>query len=320
MDGGKIIALDTPQSPRRPAPRPRLHQGSASSGWRTSRTSSSTSPATSCARRTDRWARGSACGGPLRGQREDVHPQPDGGLLQPLPAADHHADLRRPELRGVDRPRRSAWSTRPSTDASAALIDALRRVRLPRDHHAATREAELAALEDGRSGLRARHPGRLAPTLGGETGLVGYAVTADPAPGAGGARALLQQAVAGALAASGQRAAAGRFTRAGGLRVGRVARPRLHRLPGAGHRRHDVMQLGIFGVAFGFVQLKRTGALRRLFATPTSPSYFLSAQVSSPHGARLRPGRHPHRHRHLVRAADVRLVARPGAHRRAGAR
>ena len=42
-----------------------------------------------------------------------------------------------------------------------------------------------------------------------------------------------------------------------------------------------VMQLGLFGVAFGFVQLKRTGALRRLFATPTSPGYFLSAQVAS---------------------------------------
>ena len=42
-----------------------------------------------------------------------------------------------------------------------------------------------------------------------------------------------------------------------------------------------VMQLGIFSVAFGFVQLKRTGALRRLFATPTSPAYFLGAQVTS---------------------------------------
>jgi len=42
-----------------------------------------------------------------------------------------------------------------------------------------------------------------------------------------------------------------------------------------------VMQLGLFGVAFGFVQLKRTGALRRLFATPTSPAYFLGAQVAS---------------------------------------
>ncbi|MGH2483029.1 MAG: ABC transporter permease [Candidatus Limnocylindria bacterium] len=42
-----------------------------------------------------------------------------------------------------------------------------------------------------------------------------------------------------------------------------------------------VMQLGVFSVAFGFVQLKQTGTLRRLFATPTSPSYFLAAQVSS---------------------------------------
>jgi ABC-2 type transport system permease protein len=42
-----------------------------------------------------------------------------------------------------------------------------------------------------------------------------------------------------------------------------------------------IMQLGLFGVAFGFVQLKRTGALRRLFATPTPPAYFLSAQVLS---------------------------------------
>jgi ABC-2 type transport system permease protein len=42
-----------------------------------------------------------------------------------------------------------------------------------------------------------------------------------------------------------------------------------------------MMNLGLFSVAFGFVQLKRTGALRRLFATPTPPGYFLAAQVSS---------------------------------------
>jgi ABC-2 type transport system permease protein len=42
-----------------------------------------------------------------------------------------------------------------------------------------------------------------------------------------------------------------------------------------------IMQLGLFSVAFGFVQLKTTGTLRRLFATPTSPGYFLGAQVSS---------------------------------------
>ncbi len=42
-----------------------------------------------------------------------------------------------------------------------------------------------------------------------------------------------------------------------------------------------IMNLGLFGVAFGFVQLKRTGTLRRLFATPTPPGYFLGAQVAS---------------------------------------
>ena len=45
------------------------------------------------------------------------------------------------------------------------------------------------------------------------------------------------------------------------------------------------MQLGLFGVAFGFVHLKRTGALRRLFATPTSPAYFLggAGRVAADH-------------------------------------
>jgi ABC-2 type transport system permease protein len=42
-----------------------------------------------------------------------------------------------------------------------------------------------------------------------------------------------------------------------------------------------IMQLGLFGVAFGFVQMKRTGALRRLFATPTPTGYFLGAQIAS---------------------------------------
>lgn len=42
-----------------------------------------------------------------------------------------------------------------------------------------------------------------------------------------------------------------------------------------------IMQLGLFGVAFSFVQLKRTGALRRLFATPTPPGYFLAGQIAS---------------------------------------
>jgi len=40
-----------------------------------------------------------------------------------------------------------------------------------------------------------------------------------------------------------------------------------------------IMQAGIFGVAFGFVTLKKRGILRRLWVTPIRPSDFISAQV-----------------------------------------
>lgn len=42
----------------------------------------------------------------------------------------------------------------------------------------------------------------------------------------------------------------------------------------------SIMQLGIFGVAFGFVQLKKRGILRRLWVTPIRPSDFILGQVS----------------------------------------
>jgi ABC-2 type transport system permease protein len=41
----------------------------------------------------------------------------------------------------------------------------------------------------------------------------------------------------------------------------------------------SIMQLGIFSVAFAFVSLKTTGALRRLQATPTHPLSFIAAQA-----------------------------------------
>lgn len=40
-----------------------------------------------------------------------------------------------------------------------------------------------------------------------------------------------------------------------------------------------IMQLGIFGVAFSFVSMKASGALRRLQATPVHPVYFVFAQA-----------------------------------------
>ncbi|MBM2840719.1 MAG: Transport permease protein [Bacteroidetes bacterium] len=41
----------------------------------------------------------------------------------------------------------------------------------------------------------------------------------------------------------------------------------------------SIMQMGIFGVAFGFVQLKKRGILRRLWVTPIRPSDFILGQV-----------------------------------------
>ena len=36
----------------------------------------------------------------------------------------------------------------------------------------------------------------------------------------------------------------------------------------------SIMQTGIFGVAFGFVSLKKRGILRRLWVTPINPNDF----------------------------------------------
>ncbi len=42
----------------------------------------------------------------------------------------------------------------------------------------------------------------------------------------------------------------------------------------------SIMQLGVFSVAFGIVQYRRTGALRRLMATPLRPATLLAAQTT----------------------------------------
>jgi ABC-2 type transport system permease protein len=144
-----------------------------------------------------------------------------------------------------------------------------------------SRDAELAELAAGDLDFVLVIPAGFDPQLGQESGLVAYASTADPGQ-AQVARGLLQQAVGQAL-----------FAPAGGGTPGGAFAPPVRfesvesrdlgyidfLVPGIVGM--TVMQLGLFGVAFGFVHLKRTGALRRLFATPTSPAYFLGAQVAS---------------------------------------
>lgn len=167
-------------------------------------------------------------------------------------------------------------------DASAALIGRLDEY----DYLVITegdRDAEMAALEAGDRGHVLVIPeGWTPPAPGGESGLVAYTASSDPSQ-AQVAQGLLQQAVGQALFAPAGAEGEAPTGFAAPLRFASVAARDLGYIdflvPGIVGM--TIMQLGLFGVAFGFVQLKRTGALRRLFATPTSPGYFLSAQVLS---------------------------------------
>jgi ABC-2 type transport system permease protein len=146
-----------------------------------------------------------------------------------------------------------------------------------------SRDAELAALEVGDLDFVLAIPSGFDPQPGQESGLVAYAATADPQQTQV-AQGLLQQAVGQALFAPvGGGTPPGGVLGAPPVRFESVASRDLAYIdflvPGIVGM--TVMQLGLFSVAFGFVQLKRTGALRRLFATPTSPAYFLAAQVGS---------------------------------------
>lgn len=167
-------------------------------------------------------------------------------------------------------------------EPSAAFTEALREYDYL-EISEGDRGSELRALEDGDRGFVLVIPAEYEPAIPGRgAGLVAYESTSDPSQAQVG-RGLLQQAVAEAMAT----------TFPGSIPDTPVTGPPVsfESVESRDLRYIDflvpgivgmtVMQLGLFGVAFGFVQLKRTGALRRLFATPTSPAYFLSAQVAS---------------------------------------
>ncbi len=166
-------------------------------------------------------------------------------------------------------------------EASADLIDGLGEFEYLVISTGA-RDAELAELEEGNRGFVLVIPPDYQPPAGADTGLVAYAATSDPAL-AQVAEGLLQQAVGSVMADSLGGSIPDTPARQPPVDFESVESRDLGYIdflvPGIVGM--TIMQLGLFGVAFGFVQLKRTGALRRLFATPTSPAYFLSAQVLS---------------------------------------
>ena len=164
--------------------------------------------------------------------------------------------------------------------ASAKLIDGLAAFEYL-EPTTGSRQQQLTELADGNRDFVLVIPSGFDPQPGQVTGLVAYASTADPAQAQVG-QGLLQQAVGTALFAPPGTPPGGAFG-APPVSFESVQSRDLGYIdflvPGIVGM--TVMQLGLFGVAFGFVHLKRTGALRRLFATPTSPAYFLGAQVAS---------------------------------------
>ena len=162
------------------------------------------------------------------------------------------------------------------TDASAAFIEQLAEYDYL-EISEGDRGSELEELEEGDRGFVLVIPTGYEPGVPpGDTGLIAYASTSDPSQAQVG-QGLLQQAVAGAMVAAFPGSipdvpvtgAPVTFESVQSRDLGYID----FLVPGIVGM--TVMQLGLFGVAFGFVQLKRTGALRRLFATPTSPAYFL---------------------------------------------
>jgi ABC-2 type transport system permease protein len=163
------------------------------------------------------------------------------------------------------------------TDGSHALVRALQQTKTF-DLHPGAHDAELAQLKEGHRDLVLVIPAgyQLTSPTSAAQGLVAYSNRSKPEQAQVGA--LLLNALVGQLMASG----------GGGSGAPLVS---VQALPGRSLGYIDflvpgilgltLMQLGLFSVSFGFVQLKRTGALRRLFATPTSPAYFLAAQVTS---------------------------------------
>jgi ABC-2 type transport system permease protein len=166
--------------------------------------------------------------------------------------------------------------------ASARLSDGLRAFDYL-ELTSGSRKAQLSKLTAGDLDFVLVVPSGFDPKLGQESGLIAFASTGDPQQ-AQVAQGLLQQAVGQTLfAPSGGGNIPGSAFGAPPVRFQSVKSRQLGYIdflvPGIVGM--TVMQLGLFGVAFGFVHLKRTGALRRLFATPTSPAYFLGAQVAS---------------------------------------
>jgi ABC-2 type transport system permease protein len=138
--------------------------------------------------------------------------------------------------------------------------------------HEGDRASELKELEKGERAMVLVIPASYEPSAGGE--LVAFTNDAKPQEAALGS--LILQRVLDELAFR-RSPVAGRMVLRAQPMKGRNLTYFDFVAPGI--LSMSIMQLGIFGVAFGFVSLKKRGILRRLWVTPINPNDFIIAQV-----------------------------------------
>ncbi len=163
-----------------------------------------------------------------------------------------------------------------AANASSAQFVATLRAVPALEVHVGSRDDEVTALRRGTRDLVLSFPPGFAPSPRGEPALIEiYEHSGRPQQVALG-RAVVQQLIDQVTfqALGGRPIALLKTTTVDANRLSYVD----FLIPGMVAM--SIMQLGVFSVAFGIVQSKRTGALRRLMATPLRPRTLLAAQTS----------------------------------------
>jgi ABC-2 type transport system permease protein len=157
-------------------------------------------------------------------------------------------------------------------DAGKPLIAALQTIHTFKLHEG-TREAELSVLTKGERDLVVVIPQAYRPSTASEV----IAMTNDARPREAQLGGMILQRVLDEMAFAGRRDIARSVVK---LQPVQSRHLTYFDFVAPGILSMSIMQLGIFGVAFGFVSMKKRGILRRLFVTPINPNDFIIASVA----------------------------------------
>jgi len=157
-------------------------------------------------------------------------------------------------------------------DRASSLLASLREVSILKLHEG-SKESELKELEKGEREMVLVIPSTYSQTARGELS----AFTNDAKPQEAKLGALLLQRILDELAFKENNALARHTLRTEPIKSRNLT---YFDFVAPGILSMSIMQLGIFGVAFGFVAMKKRGILRRLWVTPITPNDFIIAQVA----------------------------------------